>query len=118
LAVTTTGPVILIFCSSGDVIEASRAGAGLERSPAKIPRRGMTFYIWCHLALQIAEYSAKTDMYGSRSLLNGGTKQEEIGRVEPLRLFGAHGAYQPRRRRIDFTRPGWGGGDRSLRVGP
>src|SRR3984957_13737344 len=41
LAVTTTGPVILIFlCSSGDVIEASRAGAELEKIASQNPAMG------------------------------------------------------------------------------
>src|SRR5271167_2852688 len=70
-------------------LRASRAGAGLERSQMKIPLWGTSFYIWCNLAPQIAEYSAKLRMYGSKSLLEGEAKREEIGRVEPPQSFGA-----------------------------
>src|ERR1700722_16235966 len=91
---------------------------GIGRSPAKIPPWGTSFYIWCNLAPQIAEYSTKPDVYGSRSLLEGEAKREEIGRVEPPQSLGAAPRLPsaPSPHRLLASRPG--DGDQLPRVGP
>src|SRR5579862_1623262 len=48
---------------------------GIGKIASEIPRCGMTFYIWCDLAPQIAEYSAKVGVYGSGSLLDSVVKR-------------------------------------------
>src|SRR5580704_7357610 len=52
--------------------------AELERSRAKIPLWGTSFYIWCDLAPQTVEYSAKLSVCGSKTLLDGAAKRKEF----------------------------------------
>jgi hypothetical protein len=49
----------------------------------------MHFYIWCDLAPQIVEFSAKLRLCGSKTLLEGAAMWEEFSRAEPQRLFGS-----------------------------
>jgi hypothetical protein len=49
----------------------------------------MLFYIWCDLAPQIVEYSAKLHLCGGKTLLENTAKREEFSRSEARRLFGS-----------------------------